>query len=264
MDCRATASSRSLERGTPLALSSVMSKFQRKIDCTGLLALLLVCGAPVMAEPGQALQSVDSISHAAATFVRERMQTDSTAVLHAQAGALDPRLRLPACAQPPRAFSVSGELRAAARLTIGVRCDLPAWTVYVPVNIETELAVLVTTRALPRSAAVTTQDVELQRRRVPGVAAGYLVSVDQLAGRHLRNAAAPGTALGPDLLSPDVLIKRGQRVTLVAAAGSLEVRAQGEAVGDATPDGRIRVLNLSSRRVVEGQVEGRGSVRISL
>jgi flagella basal body P-ring formation protein FlgA len=150
------------------------------------------------------------------------------------------------------------------RTTIGVRCNAPAWSVYVPVTVESELPVLVTTRALPRNGAVTAQDVELQQRRVPGAASGYLVSVDQLAGRHLRNAAAPGTALDVDLLSADVLIKRGQRVTVIAAAGSLEVRAQGEAVADATPDGRVRVLNLNSRRIVEGQVESRDSVRVSL
>jgi flagella basal body P-ring formation protein FlgA len=104
----------------------------------------------------------------------------------------------------------------------------------------------------------------LLRRRVPGFANGYLSSLDQLAGRHLRNAAPPGTALGVELLSPDVLIRRGQRVTLVASAGSLEVRAQGEAVADAQSNGRIRILNLASGRVVEGQVESRDCVRVSL
>ncbi len=33
---------------------------------------------------------------------------------------------------------------------------------------------------------------------------------------------------------------------------------------DATPTGRVRVLNLDSRRVVEGQVESRDIVRVSL
>jgi flagella basal body P-ring formation protein FlgA len=236
-----------------------MSHRQRKIDCLALLALVL---APACF--GQSLQDVESIRASAASHVRERLKTNGAAVLHAEAGVLDARLRLPLCGQPPKAFSPTGELQATARLTIGVRCDAPAWTVYVPVNVESELAVLVTTRALPRGAAVTPQDVESQRRRVPGIATGYLASVDQLAGRHLRNAAAPGTALGVDLLSPDVLVRRGQRVTLIATAGSLEVRAQGEAIADARPDGRVRVLNLNSRRIVEGQVESRDSVRISL
>jgi flagella basal body P-ring formation protein FlgA len=241
-----------------------MTHRQRKIDCAWMLAILLAPAASVLAQALPPMQGVDSIRASAAAFVRQRLHTKGPAILHAEAGALDPRLRLPACIQPPVAFSPTSELRPTARLTIGVRCESPAWTVYVPVNVETELSVLVTTRALPRSSAVTAQDVESRQRRVPGVAEGYIVSIDQLAGRHLRNAAAPGTALGADLFAPDVLIKRGQRVTVIATAGSLEVRAQGEALADAGPDGRIRVLNLDSRRIVEGRVESRDSVRISL
>ena len=236
-----------------------MKKRQRKIDC----ALLLMACAAAQAQSPPALHDVESIRAVAAAFVRERLQTGS-AILHAESGVLDSRLRLPACTRPPVAFSPSGELRATSRLTIGVRCATPAWSVYVPVTVETELAVLVTTRALPRNATLTAQDVESQRRRVPGVGANFLVSTEQLAGRHLRAAAASGTALDADLLSPDVLIRRGQRVTLLATVGSLEVRAQGEAVGDSTPEGRVRVLNLTSRRIVEGRAEGRDSVRISL
>ena len=220
--------------------------------------------ASAQSPPQPVLQDVESIRATAAAFVRERLQTPAAAILHAEAGVLDSRLRLPVCSQPPKAFSPTGELRVASRLTIGVRCESPAWSVYVPVNIESELIVLVTTRALARNASVTAQDVQAQQRRVPGIATGYLTSVEELSGRHLRNAVAPGTALGVDLLSPDVLIRRGQRVTLIATAGSIEVRAQGEAIADARPDGRIRVLNLASRRIVEGQVQSRDSVRISL
>lgn len=257
--------------GTPFAPSCRMTLRQRKFDCRPLLAmlpaLLLTPSARAQVPPQQtvpAVQSVDSIRSVAEAFVQQRFHNSDQVVLHVDAVALDPRLRLPACLASPAAFAPTGDLRAASRLTIGVRCAAPSWTVYVPVNVESELAVLVITRPLPRAAAVTPQDVQSQRRRVPGVAAGYLVSMDQLAGRHLRNAAAPGTALAVDLLAPDLLIKRGQRVTLVAAAGSLEVRAQGEAVADAQADGRVRVLNLTSRRIVEGQVEGRDSVRIGL
>lgn len=237
---------------------------QRKIDWARFAALLLSILVMGPARAQQAVQDVEAIRASAAAFVRERLQPVDNAVVHAEAGVLDPRLRLAACSHPIRAFSPSGEIRAASRATVGVRCDAPAWSVYVPVTVESELPVLVITRALPRNAAVTAQDVEVQRRRVPGAASGYLVSVDQLAGRHLRNAAAPGTALDVDLLTADVLVRRGQRVTVIATAGSLEVRAQGEAVADATPDGRVRVLNLDSRRIVEGRVEGRDSVRIGL
>jgi flagellar basal body P-ring formation protein FlgA len=239
---------------------------QRNIDYrplfAALLTVLLAPSALCQMQGTVPMQDVESLRKEAAAFVQKRLQGSDPTAVHAEAGALDPRLRLPVCTQPPRAFSPSGELKPAARLTIGLRCDLPAWTIYVPVNVETEVAVLVTTRALPRTAVVTPQDVESQRRRVPGAAAGYIVSIDQLAGRHLRNAAASGTALDVGMLATDVLIKRGQRVTLIATAGGLEVRAQGEAIADAQPDGRVRALNMTSRRIVEGQAEGRDSVRI--
>jgi flagella basal body P-ring formation protein FlgA len=103
----------------------------------------------------------------------------------------------------------------------------------------------------------------MQRRRVPGIAASYINDVSQLSGRHLKATAAAGTALTVDLLLADVLIRRGQRVTLVAAAGGLEVRAQGEALTDAQPNGRVRVMNLNSQRPVEGQVESRDIVRVN-
>jgi flagella basal body P-ring formation protein FlgA len=100
--------------------------------------------------------------------------------------------------------------------------------------------------------------------RVPGLADTYIREPAQLANQHLKNATAPGTALSVDLLTADILVKRGQRVTIVSRVGGLEVRAEGEAIADANAAGRVRVLNLNSRRIVEGQVETRDRVVVSL
>ena len=126
------------------------------------------------------------------------------------------------------------------------------------------MPVLVLRQAAARDSKIEPQDVELRTMRVPGLADTYIRDPAELADRHLKAAAAPGTALDINLLAADILVKRGQRVTLVARAGSVEVRAQGEAVADATASGRVRVLNLDSRRIVEGQVESRDRVRVSL
>ena len=119
-------------------------------------------------------------------------------------------------------------------------------------------------QAAARNSHLSADDVETRTLRVPGLAVSYITSTSQLADRHLRQDAPAGTALTVDLLAADILVKRGQRVTLVASTGTLEVRAQGEAVADATPAGRVRVLNLNSRRIVEGQVESRDRVRVAL
>jgi flagella basal body P-ring formation protein FlgA len=226
-----------------------------------LLALCALAAASPLRAQSDALQDVERIRTVAATYIEAQLQPQTAgAKLYVEAGALDARLRLPAC-EAPAAFLPPGA-KIGARTTVGVRCTVPGWSVYVPVTVESELAVLVLRQPAARGAALTPADVESQVRRVPGFATLYLTSAESLAGRHLKTAATPGTALTAELLANDLLIRRGQRVTLVAATGNFEVRAQGEAIADASPSGRVRVQNLASLKVVEGQAESSNLVRV--
>ena len=194
-------------------------------------------------------------------FAKSRLGPQASGTqLFVQPGALDPRLRLAPCAAP-EAFLPPGS-KPGARFTVGIRCASPAWSLYLPVTVESELPVLILKSAAARDTTLTANDVELQRRRVPGFATLYLTDAAQLAGRHLKQSSAPGTALTTDLLVEDIKVKRGQRVTLLASAGSFEVRAPGEAIADARPDGRVRVQNLSSGKIVEGRAESADTVRV--
>lgn len=223
-------------------------------------ALLLVASGA----SAQELQPLEDIGRLAEEFIAAQLRSaGSTNVTHVTADPLDPRLRLPRCTQQPAGL-MPPAAQIAARVTVGVGCAQPRWTVYVSVRVETELPVLVLRKALPARSPVAAEDVESRTARVSGIAATYITRVEELAGRHLKRPVAPGQPLTVDLLAADILVRRGQRVTLVANAGGLEVRAQGEAIGDATPAGRVRVLNLTSRRIVEGQVETRDLVRVSL
>jgi flagella basal body P-ring formation protein FlgA len=221
--------------------------------------LLLPLGAAA-----QAVQSTAQIRSAAERFVATQLATgDKSTVMHVTAGELDGRLRLAAC-EKPLVANLPPSARVTARVTIGVGCTQPRWTIYVPVTVETELQVLVLKQALARGSAVGIDAVETRRMRVPGLADTYIREPSQLVKRHLRTAVAPGTALSVELLAADILVKRGQRVTLVARDAGVEIRAQGEAIANATADGRVRVMNLSSRKIVEGQVETADLVRVSL
>ncbi|MEO8315354.1 MAG: flagellar basal body P-ring formation chaperone FlgA [Pseudomonadota bacterium] len=227
------------------------------------LALIAV-STGIAAEPGS-LQSVDQLQRFAETFLAQRLLPpgESNVRALATAGNVDPRLRLQDCAGALQGV-LPASATVSARMTVGVRCATPAWTVYVPMTIETELQVLVMRAAASRDSSPTADDVELQQRRVPGIATTYLTRIEQLRGRHLKMAVSPGTPLTTDLLAADILIRRGQRVTLIGSSGGIEIRVQGEAMADATATGRIRVMNLSSRKVVEGQAESSDRVRVSL
>lgn len=208
-------------------------------------------------------QPLDDIQSAAETFVRSHLPS-STAKQYVTASNLDPRLRVEACNQPLQAFQQSATTLG-ERVTVGVRCATAnTWTLYVPVSVEVEIPVLVLRRALARRARVALIDVEPETRRMPGSAATFLQDVTSLQGHRLKRSLPAGTALTVDMLVPDVVVRRGQQVTLIAASGPVEIRAQGHALTEGGVDDRVRVQNMSSLKVVEGVIESDSVVRVGL
>lgn len=232
---------------------STVTSFRSYISA--LAALLFAAGAHAN------VQSLDAIRGAAEQFVRSSLPENS--VKHfVTANQLDPRLRLDNCASPLEAFS-QGTAVSTGRMTIGVRCPAAnPWTIYVTVNIEVEVSVLVLRRPLARRARVELADVEPQVRRLPGLATVFVNDTSSLQGHRLKRSLPVGTALTVDMLQPDVLVRRGQQVTLIADSGSVQIRAQGQALTEGAASDRVRVQNVTSLKVVEGVVESDGVVRV--
>lgn len=224
-----------------------------------IIALLL--GVTSVAQAN--IQPLESIQTAAEDSVRSQLP-QSRAKYHVSAGRLDARLRLAQCSAPLQA-TLPNNAAPGARATVGVRCDAPTqWTIYVPVTVEVEAPILVLRRALARRSPVDATDVELQTRRLPGIESGFISDIGNLRGRRLKRALPAGAPLTADVLVPDVLVRRGQQVTLLAASGPFEIRAQGQALTDGGEHERIRVQNVTSRKIVEGVVENSSTVRVEL
>ncbi len=168
---------------------------------------------------------------------------------------LDSRLRLAQCPAPLHAAQVSGG-RLQARTSIGVSCRQGAnWTIYVPVDVESEIPVLILRVPEARGARITGADVALETRRVSGLAVGYVTDAKTLERHTVARPLPAGSMLTGDMLIPDYIVRSGEAVTLVAAAGGVEVRATGRALSDGRDGSRIRVQNLNSLRIVEGTVD---------
>jgi flagella basal body P-ring formation protein FlgA len=227
-----------------------------------LLAATLVMAAPfVLAQ--EAVQSLDEIRAKAQAFVRNHLPKGAPGATQVSVGALDPRLRLARCdSELTAALPAGATFRA--RMTIAVSCpEGNVWTIYVPVTIETRAKVLVLRGPAARGARLGAADVEVQERVVAGPGDSFLTDVAQLDGHTLKRSLATGTALTADVLIEDVLVKRGQSVTLLASASGIEVRAPGRAMSDGRAASRIKVQNLNSQRVVEGVVESADVIRVS-
>jgi len=117
---------------------------------------------------------------------------------------------------------------------------------------------------MPRDAHIAPSDFELQRRRVPGFGAAYVTNAATLRDQHLKRGTPAGTVLMADMLSRDLVVKRGQQVVLIFDAGGLAVQAPGMALADGGTADRIRVQNQTSLKIVEGVIESGNLVRVGM
>ncbi len=228
------------------------------------IVISLVCFViPAVTAYANELQTQESIEHAAYMYVFEQVQTrfDNAQIVMEP---LDGRLRLQACGSDLEAFSNNRKI-GLGKQTIGVKCNSPvAWTVYVPATVKLFRPVVVVARPLAMNHVITKSDLKVESLDIGSLRKGYINNPRHIIGQQLKYPLAIGTVINPNSLRPKKIIQRGELIMLVAAAGLMEVRMSGTALSDGSLGQKVRVKNLSSKRVVEGVVDGPGVVKVTM
>jgi flagellar basal body P-ring formation protein FlgA len=220
------------------------------------------CGGVASAQENE-IEPLSAIRGAAESYVKSLIPP-SAGENTVTVGALDSRLRLAHCPAKELSAALPAGMNLQARSLVGVTCAAPVhWSVFVPVTIVSKINVLVLTHAVNRDARLTAGDVIVEMRTTAGPGNAYLMSPNELSGRTVRRPLQAGTSLSVDMFTPDLIVHRGQTVTLVSAGSAVEVRAGGRAMVDGAAGSRIQVQNLTSQRVVEGVVENADLVRVT-
>lgn len=228
-----------------------------------IILLLALLTAPVLADTGPGFQDLDTIRAAAEQFLKTK-PLDVGIRTEIQAGTLDPRLHLPRCEQNLQAFQPAGA-RSVGNTTVGVRCSGESpWSIYVPVHVSASAEVVIVNRPVARGAILTAADLRSERRDLATLSYGYVLHTGQATGQRVTRSLSEGTVLTPNILAAPQWVKRGERVTVLARSGGMEIRMTGEALMDGTEGMVVRVRNLNSARVVEGTVIAQGVIQVRL
>jgi flagellar basal body P-ring formation protein FlgA len=92
---------------------------------------------------------------------------------------------------------------------------------------------------------------------------GALIDTDNpLLGREVRRTVYVGQELSMDDTRPARLVRRNQLVTVKFVSGALEITTTGRAMGEATEDEAVAILNLNSKKIVNGIVQKDGWVLV--
>ena len=209
-------------------------------------------------------QSHNSIYKAAKKYVDTHVlpQYDKQAVV--KVGQLDSRLKLKKCSKKLQAFLPKGS-RAIGKTTVGVKCKgRKPWSLHVSVTISVYGNVLVASRQLQKGSVLTASDIEIKKYDLASLAHGFIEDIGHGAGMKLKRRVMTGTVITPSMLKKPRIVSRGQKVTILAQTGFMQVRMEGKALAHGAVGERIKVMNLKSRQKLEGIITPKGEVKVDI
>lgn len=209
-------------------------------------------------------QSHDSIHAAVQKFITEHTESVYKQRAVIGNGQLDSRLKLNQCASPLEVYFPAGS-RDIGRITVGVKCtDSKPWSLHVPITVTVHKDVIVAAKSLSRGDLLTRSDFKRVKYDMSKLPAGYIEDPAYGLGMELKRRLSIGVPLTASMLRKPKIIERGQQVSIVARAGSMEVRMSGKALANGAVGERIRVLNVKSKKKLEGTIMPSGEIRVDI
>jgi flagella basal body P-ring formation protein FlgA len=132
----------------------------------------------------------------------------------------------------------------------------------ITVSLERLVTVVVARRPLGRYKPVENEDVELKAVDLAGLPADRLTDLESVLGKRTRRALDSGTVLRPDLLESPPLVKRGDRVRIIAETAGFRISAAGQVKQKGCEGEVIPVMNLDSNKVIHARVIDSQTVKI--
>lgn len=122
-----------------------------------------------------------------------------------------------------------------------------------------EAIVLATT--IERGDTIEQGDLATQSL-APSVARGALAA-NAIVGKEATRRLAAGRVVRANDVTEPQMVRRGQAVSLVVAKGNLTIAAAGRALTGGSEGSLVRVQNIGSNAILEGEVVAPGTVRIA-
>lgn len=177
-------------------------------------------------------------------------------------GRIDPRLKLQQCATPLEIFLPQGN-RDSGRTIVGVKCHSPKkWTIYVQADVIKSIKVYVSSSPISRGEKIDATSIELKLMDSSKLRFGYITDKADIIGMEASRRIAPDTVITPRMLNKPKLVKRGEKVQIIAEVDGIVIRVEGEALEDGAKGDMIRVRNTSSKKIIEATVIGPGKVKV--
>ena len=134
--------------------------------------------------------------------------------------------------------------------------------IWVTVDIDVFMNVVVTKRPLGRHKIITEDDVCLKEKDISGLPSNIILNCEEVYGKRTSRKIHPKTILRTDLVELPPLVKRGDVVLIVAEFEGIRVTALGEVKARGRRGEMIKVVNIDSKKKLFAQVVDSKMVKV--
>ena len=162
----------------------------------------------------------------------------------------------------PNAIKTSGgNSTKLARQQLTLECpSTDGWPVKVSTDLQVFLPVVISTGVIDRGATITATSLKREDMDIAKAIRGFYHRTDEVTGMSAKRRIRANQVLSPDLIDSPQLIKRGEKVQIIANQDGIKAAMAGEALEKGGLGDVIRVKNVSSGKTIEAKVIEAGVV----
>lgn len=208
-------------------------------------------------------ESIDRLSDAARNFVRQNFNIEPGEQIEVSISTANNNIQVPQCADSIQVSypSVANHDQIS---TVKMNCSGPqSWEIYVPVNVKLLTNVVVAKEPIPAKDKITAEMLDYAQADRNKLLSGYFKDVNQVAGQVATSTIPAGTIISKHNIQPATVIHRNQNVTIIGRTGSILVKAEGIAKSDGGINDIIKVMNRTSKRLLDAIVIDGATVEVN-
>jgi len=158
-----------------------------------------------------------------------------------------------------------GQVRPGKRFTmrlVFLKDDKVLTKVLATARISVFKDVVVAMRSLRIRDKIGAGDVRIERMQLRDLDAAVFVSLDDVVGMRVRRPVRAGAYVKRDYIQPETLVRRGDKVVVVAESGILKIRSRARALEDGYPGSVVEARTVGGK-IVFGTVNEKGELAVA-
>lgn len=141
--------------------------------------------------------------------------------------------------------------------------EQPQWNIFIPINVQLFVDVLVANRLIMAGETISATDATYEKLDKNQLSNGFFKEDQSIVGQVARYNINTGTVFTAKNIKQLPIVQKNQTITLTVKSGSVEISMVGIAKTDGFLNDTIKVLNPSSKKIIDAIVKSSNQAEIN-